>query len=275
MKVLVIFFALNIFISGITLAQGFTCATADPFAANVPVNFPASVDNGNAEAGPNYGCLSSRPNPAWYFMMVDQSGPISLHMYSEPQRDIDFVCWGPFTSYTAPCSNQLTATCTSCPNNTSPSAAYPYGNLVDCSYSTNWTENCNIPNAVSGEFYIFMITNYSNYPCNIVFEQTNINATMHGTTSQAFLNLTGIEENDNANKLQVFPIPFSDKLSVITKEKNNIPVSAFLCDITGKIVWQGHNLPGTFAIDRAGISGGTYILQITGTTTQRKVVVVE
>jgi hypothetical protein len=42
---------------------------------------------------------------------------------------------------------------------------------VDCSYSTSWTENCVIPNGQTGQYYILLITNYSEQPCEITFSQ--------------------------------------------------------------------------------------------------------
>ena len=109
-------------------------------------------------------------------MQVGNSGNITINMYSTPSEDIDFACWGPFTSPTAPCTAQLTANCspcyTGCPNNTMNPSFYPSGNLTDCSYSTSWNETCHIPNAIAGQWYILLITNYSNQPCNITFSQT-------------------------------------------------------------------------------------------------------
>ncbi len=46
----------------------------------------------------------------------------------------------------------------------------PY--VEDCSYSAASIENCEITNAVTGEFYILLITNFSNTNCNIDFSQT-------------------------------------------------------------------------------------------------------
>jgi len=153
--------------------QNNLCNTADPFCTGTTYNFPAGVGAGSGQTGPNYGCLYSQPNPAWYYMQVGQSGNITIYMHSVPNNDIDFACWGPFTSPTAPCVAQLTATCTGCTNNTSaPAGYYPQGNLADCSYSTLWNETCHLPNAIAGQWYILLITNFSNQPCNIIFSQT-------------------------------------------------------------------------------------------------------
>lgn len=154
MRLLFLTFAL--LMSGVfsSFSQNNTCLTADPFCTGTTYNFPAGVNAGSAQAGPDYTCLYTQPNPAWYYMQVANPGTITIEMHSTPQVDIDFTCWGPFSSPTAPCVAQLTA-----------------GNTVDCSYSTSWTETCDISNAQTGQYYILLITNYSNSPCNIIFSQ--------------------------------------------------------------------------------------------------------
>ena len=135
-----------------------TCANADPFCTdNGMYQFPAGVNAGSGESGPYYDCLYSQPNPAWYYMRIANPGSITIHMYSTPSVDIDFCCWGPYSTITnpSPCSN-LTQQ-----------------KVVSCSYSTSATENCIIPaSAQTGDYFILVITNYSNQTCNINFSKT-------------------------------------------------------------------------------------------------------
>ena len=139
-----------------------TCATSDPFCTdNGMYQFPAGVNSGSGEPGPYYSCLSTTPNPAWYHMRIATPGSITIHMYSTPSVDIDFCCWGPFTDPTTPCPNGLTS-----------------DKVVSCSYSTAATENCIIPaTAQTGDYFILVITNYSNQTCNISFSKTGGNGT--------------------------------------------------------------------------------------------------
>ena len=132
------------------------CALADPFCTdNGMYEFPAGVNAGSGETGPYYDCLYTTPNPAWYYMRIGNPGDIDIYMYSTPAVDIDFCCWGPFDDPTAPCPNGLTS-----------------DKVVSCSYSANPTEHCMIPaNAQTGEYYILVITNYSNQTCNINFSK--------------------------------------------------------------------------------------------------------
>lgn len=152
--------------------QNNMCATADPFCTdNGMYQFPAGVNAGSGESGPNYACLTTTPNPAWYYMRMSNSGGMTIYMYSTPSEDIDFCCWGPFSDPTSPCPNGLTLQ-----------------KKVSCSYSPNPTENCIIPNsAQSGEYYILVITNYSNHPCNINFSKTSGSGTTDCSILEPFL----------------------------------------------------------------------------------------
>ena len=137
--------------------QNNLCANADPFCTdNGQYQFPAGVNAGSGEPGPNYDCLSTTPNPAWYYMRMANAGGMTIHMYSTPSEDIDFCCWGPFDDPITPCPSGLTL-----------------AKRVSCSYSSSATENCIIPNsAQTGQYYILVITNYSNHNCNITFSKT-------------------------------------------------------------------------------------------------------
>ena len=117
--------------------------------------FPAGVNTGSAEAGPDYSCLRTQPNPAWFFVEMQEPGNISIYMYTTPSHDIDFCCWGPFADLNV-CPNGLTS-----------------NKVVSCSYSASATETCQIPSSAQpGEYYIMVITNYSNQTCNINFSKS-------------------------------------------------------------------------------------------------------
>jgi hypothetical protein len=134
--------------------QGLLCEESEPFCTGSIYTFPAGT-TGQAQPGAYYGCLSTQPAPAWYHMLIDNPGMIQIYMYSQPSVDIDFICWGPFADPYEPCVQGLTS-----------------GTVVDCSYSPNPTEYCDIPNGQTGQYYILLITNYSQQPCEITFSQT-------------------------------------------------------------------------------------------------------
>lgn len=130
------------------------CEDAGVFCGSSQYSFPGSVNAPPAQLGAFYDCLGSQPNPTWYFMQIGNPGPISIQMSSSPSYDIDFICWGPFDSPTGACVEGLTAS-----------------KVIDCSYSNAAIETCDIPSPVAGKFYILLITNFDNKPCEITFSQ--------------------------------------------------------------------------------------------------------
>ena len=136
-----------------------TCATAQPFCTSTnPFTVPNITDQPSLGGGGVYGCLATTPNPTFYYLQIQNSGNIDITISQTSNTgtalDVDFIVWGPF--------NNLGASCTGI------SAA----NIVDCSYSIANVEIANIPNAVAGQFYLFLVTNFSNSPGTITYQQT-------------------------------------------------------------------------------------------------------
>lgn len=133
------------------------CVNATPFCTSGGTTFPAGINTGMAEAGPDYGCLSSQPNPAWFFMKILTGGSLTLSESNSNNIDVDVILWGPFTSPT--CGSSLSA-----------------GKIVGCDFSAG-------PNAsftfstTAGEYYMLLITNYSNSNTNITLAKTGGTAT--------------------------------------------------------------------------------------------------
>lgn len=154
-----------------------TCETALPFCTdNGLYQFPAGVNSGSpcgnsttsncgapyscsGTPGQSTNCLSTAPNPAFYYLKIANPGNMTIKIYSEPSYDIDFDCWGPFNSFEEACG------LLSC------------SNIVDCSYKSDHTEYCHINGAQTGKYYILLLTNFGNQACNIKFEKTGGNAT--------------------------------------------------------------------------------------------------
>lgn len=132
------------------------CMGATGVCTGSAFSFPAGVNSGTAEVGADYGCLTTQPNPAWFFFQMKTNGSIRIKMSSSPSKDIDFILWGPFTDPSLPCVTGLTA-----------------AKITDCSYSRNSTEYADISSGVTGEYYVMLITNYSNQNTNITFSQTS------------------------------------------------------------------------------------------------------
>jgi gliding motility-associated-like protein len=138
-------------------SQGTDCSSASAFCSG-STTYPASTNAGTAQNGPNYGCLGSQPNPAWFYMQISTPGSISLTITANPPRDIDFILYGPFTSPSAPCSSGvLTA-----------------ANTEDCSYAGGTApEVADITGGNAGEYYLMLLTNFSNQPTTVSFAQTS------------------------------------------------------------------------------------------------------
>ena len=67
----------------------------------------------SAQPGPYYGCLGSQPHAAWFSLQIDNSGNLDILIQGTltaggSGSDVDFICWGPFSSLTGVC-NSLTA----------------------------------------------------------------------------------------------------------------------------------------------------------------------
>lgn len=159
------------------------CADLEPFCAPtddegnpVPLVFPNGyfyLEENVAEEGPDYGCLGSEPNPAWFYITVDQTGALEFEITQSTAfdangqvigdlLDVDFIAYGPFSEPVDNCDNL------------SP--------IVDCSFSASSIEQMVFPNAVAGEVYIVLITNFNQSPGYISLVQTNFGDSGGGTT---------------------------------------------------------------------------------------------
>ena len=150
-----------------------TCATLDPFCSTSGVSYTANYTGTGPGTGPqgqagnNYGCLLTTPNPSWYYLEILNPGAIDIFLQSTNGQDVDFILYGPYTGGT-PAQNLASAQadCGSYGQSGNPS-------IVDCSYSPAPTENVNIPsNAQTGDVYILLLTNYANTFSTITANQT-------------------------------------------------------------------------------------------------------
>ncbi len=135
---------------------------------------------GGSNSHGNNGSLGSTPRPAWFTFQIGQSGPIQLNLQQFDNVglgiDVDFALWGPFSN------NNLSAICSNLSGFSStsshPSSNYTGPcNLVDASFSGTFNETINIPNAIAGETYVLLVTNYSTAPVQGTFTINQINTT--------------------------------------------------------------------------------------------------
>ncbi len=138
--------------------SGTACASAQPFCTSQTYNVPNTTSQPSLGGGGAYGCLATTPNPSWYFMQVQSAGDIVIGISQTDASgnglDVDYAVWGPFNSSSAACSG-ITAS-----------------NIISCSYSPSPTETATISNAQPGQFYMLLLTNYSDDPGSITFQQS-------------------------------------------------------------------------------------------------------
>ena len=163
-----------------------TCQNAEFLCGTSPSDPPFIIENttGILPGAGAVACLNTTPNPTYYVLKIGQSGPVNFEIRQStdinnfpssgaPGTDVDFVAWGPFAD-TQSCSQITLGACVpSCPNNTTSPSFYPSGNIVDCSYSPNPVENFRIPNAIAGQYYVLLLTNFNGSAGFIKLIQTN------------------------------------------------------------------------------------------------------
>lgn len=141
---------------------GANCSSASPFCTGTVYHFPNNTNVPSLGGGGIYGCLFTTPNPVFYYFQIQNPGNLDITIVQTNTAgtalDVDFACWGPFPDLASSCGG-LTA-----------------NNIVDCSYSTSNTEICNITNAQVGQYYVLLLTNYSNQIGDITFQQSGGNA---------------------------------------------------------------------------------------------------
>ncbi|MBN8696099.1 MAG: T9SS type A sorting domain-containing protein [Bacteroidetes bacterium] len=146
-----------------------TCSTPYLFATGSTYSYVMDTGVVYSDTTNDYGCLQSTPNPLWLYLDVCISGPITLNMQcvgsSGSGMDADFVVWGPLSSSSF-CGMDSTQ-------------------IVDCSFSTSTQETIIIPNALTGQYYKVLITNFSNQPGTVNISQTSGTGAACDTTTIA------------------------------------------------------------------------------------------
>ncbi len=160
----------------VTAPSNAVCDGANPFCADSgALQFPnmsdGCVDDAPAVITAN-SCLITAPNPTWYYLEIGVAGPIDLEIEQTTGPngtgtglDVDYVIWGPFASIAATCADFTQGDCVADHDCS--------GNVVDCSYSPDPVETATIPNALVGQIYMVLVTNFDGAPGYITMTQTN------------------------------------------------------------------------------------------------------
>ena len=163
-------------------------------------------------------CLGSSPNPSWNAIQIGDPGLIELEIvqsdFDGNGLDVDFVLWGPFDSISNACDAVIIDSCSECPDNTTNPDFYPFGNIIDCSYSAASVESVTIDNAQTGEVYIMLVTNFSGGSGTITIEQTNLGEEGSGSLTGDFEIALGPDINVCEGEQEIVTLnassPFAD-----------------------------------------------------------------
>lgn len=244
-----------LFTSSALFAQNGLCSEIEPLClTNNTVIFP-NCFNGDgdcvpaAEAGPDYDCLGSTPFPTWQFIDVSQSGDLVFEISQNTSfdgnenpsgnlLDVDFIVWGPFGENDELCDYDNLQD----------------ANLIDCSFSPAAVEVISIPNAVAGERYVLLITNFNQQQGFIKIEQT-------GGDGATVCTLSVSEET--FVDLEVYPNPIQDIVNIRSSSFTQ-ETSATLYSVDGKrIAIYTSDVSGqTIRIDLSTMATGIYFVQI-------------
>lgn len=208
-----------------------TCQNVEPFCGST-VDDPYIFKNTTGlPSATGVACLNSIPNPTYYTLKVSESGPLVYNIMQSTSfdsqgnpignyLDVDYVAWGPFESADS-CSQIVMTPCSTCPDNSMNPNFYPLGNIVDCSYSNSYTETLSIPNAIAGQYYVVLITNFNGNPGFIKLTQTNSAEPNAGKTACADkIQLVAFVDSNNNGLKDAMESNFT--YGSFTYQKNNI-----------------------------------------------------
>ncbi|WP_298118688.1 T9SS type A sorting domain-containing protein [Flavobacterium sp.] len=170
----------------------YVCNQANSLCSALGVPFSNTV---GAPSSGTAGCLGTTPNPTWFYLPVSTAGNIGLMIqqstdinFTTNNLDVDYAVYGPFTDPVTPCGTGMPLV----------------SSIVSCSYSAAPVEYPLIPNALPGQYYLIMVTNFSNGSGYIKITQTSgssgtINCS--GMVLNAFLDLNsnGTQETGESN----------------------------------------------------------------------------
>jgi hypothetical protein len=145
-KISLVTFFIWISISNVFAQVNQYCSGMLPICLNTGLEYTTSSGL-TSESGNDYGCLWANPNPAWFYLEIENPGDITMELNG--QNDIDYIIYGPFDSLDAAlfyCGSM---------------GVDPNAPIADCSMSSSSTEFPEITGALSGQVYVLLITNYA------------------------------------------------------------------------------------------------------------------
>lgn len=204
------------------------CINANSLCGSLGASFVNTINvpnNGSA------GCLGTTPNGTWFNLQISNSGSINLQINQGNNAplynnlDIDYIIYGPFTTSAGNCTSV---------NST---------NVVSCSYSAQATEYPIIPNAIAGQYYLMMVTNFSNQPGII---NINVLPTSTGTIDCTGMAFTAFLDSNNNGTKDSGEVNFP--LGEFHYEKNNDGTVHNITAPTGKFTIYENNISSSYDV---------------------------
>ena len=157
---------------GANSENNLTCDAAQSFCTETGFSYSADVGIADTFISTMYDCLLTSPNPRWFCLNIEQFGSLNITLTNSNLVDVDFILLGPFSEQNAMCTEIYNQTAL----------------VQDCSYSTGATEYIDIPNAIAGQVYILLVTNFSDMPTEITLFQSGGNGST--TCNNSFENIS-------------------------------------------------------------------------------------
>lgn len=174
------------------------------------------------------GCLGSTPNQMWISIFIPTNGQLHWVLTQTNSNgspiDVDFALFGPFTSQTGGCPINCGAT-------------------VDCSFLAASTEYIDINNAVAGQYYNLMVTNFNgsagtvsitSAPNSTIPVSTGCNAGVSATSTPATCNQpTGsVTATPTGPPGTTFSYAWNTPGNPTTQTVNNVPPGTYTVTVT-------------------------------------------
>merc|ERR1712032_1506600 len=139
----------------------------------------SGYDITDLEAKNFYGCMRSQPNPSWFYFEIETGGDLILDL--KANEDIDYVVWGPYDSVV-----DAIALC---------NGGIEESSLIDCGFTQTNEEVINITNAIAGQTYILLVTNYKDDIQNMTLSKASGDADTDCTSYLRSLNTDAPSES--------------------------------------------------------------------------------
>jgi gliding motility-associated-like protein len=229
-----------------------SCPTALPLCAIQPIVFPNNVGVATlpnpirpySTTNTTVGCLGSAPSPTFYYVQITTNGNYNFFLeqntsidFTGTGIDVDFVAWGPYATNAAACLGITT--------NNAPATG------ISCSYSGNFTENFGINNAIAGQIYVVMITNFNGRKGFVRITQT---AGPIPPVCCSFSNFTYSNNFYCQNGANPSPIFISNATAGTFSA---VPSTGLSLDSTTGLINLAGSTPGTYVIHNIITSAGT------------------